>query len=166
LLCRRASALVAARARRQAGFPGAEDLAQITLTRLLAAYGEAELMAFDDTKLAAYGYTTLHRVFVNEGYRKGPELAAKDEHLQSALDALGAESGGESAESHPRLEPCLGELAADAQRFIVRTVELESAPLAQQELGWPQGSASNACHRAKKLLAQLRDCLGRQEVGT
>jgi DNA-directed RNA polymerase specialized sigma24 family protein len=156
-LCRRAERMLGTRARGAMGHPMPEDLAQMVLTRMVAAYAEAGLAEFDQDKLYAFAHTALHRLVVDEARRRVPELGKSETPVETTLrtEAVDTPRG----ENTSALDACLEQLDPQSRLFVKRSVELESAPLAQKELGWPPGGASNACHRGKKLLAQLKACL-------
>lgn len=160
-LCRRAERMVSVSARARMGQPLPDDLAQMVLLRLLAAYSEPVLAEFDEDKLYAFAYTTLHRIVVDEARRRVPQLAPSETPAEDALVTLPAEPS-DAPLQQACLQECLNELDADARAFVVLAAELESAPMAQKQLGWPPGGASNACHRGKKLLQVLQTCMRRR----
>lgn len=142
------------------GLPDAEDLAQTVIARLLATYGADTLAAWDPEKLYAYGFRALHNLLVDEYKRRREQFFEAGEAPASAVSEDQPERALLSAELRARLTACLGELPEEQRRFLVLSFELDSAPKAQIESGWPPGSAANACHRRAKLTSAINSCMG------
>lgn len=161
-LLERRARVMTSRLPKKAGMPLPEDLSQSVVERLLTAYGTAEIATWSDDKLFGYAYQTLHRLVMDAGIKKREWLQdsqdAGDEgpSLREPVDET--PSGEELTAARQRtatLHMLLGKLSEEERRFILLTFELGSAPEAQKTLGWPPGTASNACHRGAKLVKQL-----------
>ncbi len=142
----------------------AEDLAQTVVVRLLNTYGADTLRGWSSGRLYGYAYRSLHNLVVDEHRKKRERFFATGEAAREPGEAPAAERGLVAAERQARVRRCLEELEAQPRSFLERSFQLDSAPKAQAEVGWPPGSAANACHRRKKLLALLNRCVHRRET--
>lgn len=158
----RRARVMTSRLPKKAGMPLPEDLSQSVVERLLTAYGTAEIETWSDEKLFGYAYQTLHRLVMDAGIKKREWLddSRDTDHDKPGLPELtdSAPSGEDQIAARQKtaaLHALLGKLSEEERNFVLLTFELGSAPEAQKALGWPPGSASNACHRGAKLVKQL-----------
>lgn len=139
-----------------------EDLVQLTLAKLLHAY--PDLASWDEERRAAFAFVTLHRTFVDVQRTRREEARATFDTETSMADS--PEVSLQRRRASSALERCLATLRDEARRFLLRSFELDSAPSAQAEVGWPHGGAANACHTRRRLVSSVNDCLadGRRSV--
>lgn len=138
-----------------------DDLVQTALERLLARYGDA-LWTWDSEKRLAYAYTTLHRLFLDDLKRRRASLTP-DGQVDTADPAPSTERLVAKRQLALRVHGCMEQLAPGARRFLLQSFALDSTSEAQRSVGWPGGSAANACHTRKRLLRSIKDCLARRE---
>lgn len=143
-----------------------EDLAQTVLTRLLNQYGGDTLRAWESEKLWRFAYRTLHNLAIDEHKRRHERfLAEGDADVGAPDERRPTDAALVERETSSRLQACLGALQAEHRRFVVRAFELDSAPEAQAELGWPPGTGANACHTRNRIVKLLNACMhGREKA--
>lgn len=141
-----------------------EDLAQTVIARLLNTYGGDTLRGWPPGRLHGYAYRSLHNLVVDERRKKRERFFTAGEAPREQGEGAVAERDLLAAERRARVRACLDELEPQPRTFLERSFQLDSAPQAQQDVGWPPGTAANACHRRKKLLALLNRCVHRRET--
>jgi RNA polymerase sigma factor (sigma-70 family) len=145
------------------GFPDPEDFAQVVLTKLFAQYGEETLQSFDPPRCFALAYKVLHNAVVDEIRRKREAYLPddgtdRDRIVELVSDGEDPVEAIERGQTMGTLRACLEEvLDSDERRFLLLSFELDSAPEAQKECGWPPGapSPSSLCHLRRRLLRRV-----------
>jgi len=157
------AAQMTARLQGRPGFPDPEDLAQEVLARLLGAYGADRLRGWAMPRLRAVALRALHNLVVDHARRKIVEVGLPEG--SPAADPPEGRPGPEEAVATREIlgifRRCLGTvLSEDERRFVALSFELDSAPAAQERLGWPPGppEGSRLCHLRARLVGRVLRC--------
>ena len=152
-----------------AGAPLADDLVQGTLLKLRRAGAKDRFGEAPDERLRRYAFRVLHNLYIDLCHRRPLELLAR----KAEAEPPEAAPDPDPTRTAPSPEAAL--LLAEAQKtrgrlltraldvlserecdFLAAVLRCGSAPRAQSELGWPPGTASNACQRRTQILKRLQ----------
>jgi DNA-directed RNA polymerase specialized sigma24 family protein len=145
-----------ARARRL-GSTAPEDLAQEALRRALESKKVAD---GDDLGRRKYAFRILHNLFIDEKRAERRMLHEDVEPEPSGETPESSVAERQQLQARARAaDEALAQLDDRDRAFLCRSLVLGSAPAAQRELGYPPGSAANACQRRNRLLGRVQRAL-------